>query len=68
VFGSILMGIGGAIVATFSQIFDASGYQPINHTFMIWGMVMVGGAGNNWGVVLGSFLIYIVCVIADPLV
>ena len=51
----------------FTQIFDPSGYQPINHTFMIWVMVIVGGAGNNWGVVLGSFLIYIVWVISDPI-
>jgi branched-chain amino acid transport system permease protein len=67
IFGSILMGIGGAILATFTQIFDPSGYQPINHTFMIWVMVIVGGAGNNWGVLLGSFLIYIVWVVSDPL-
>ncbi len=67
IFGSILMGIGGAILASFTQIFDPSGYQPINHTFMIWVMVIVGGAGNNWGVVLGAFLIYIVWVISDPL-
>lgn len=67
IFGSILMGIGGAMLATFTQIFDPSGYQPINHTFMIWVMVIVGGAGNNWGVVLGSFLIYIVWIISDPL-
>ncbi|WEJ58891.1 branched-chain amino acid ABC transporter permease [Devosia sp. FJ2-5-3] len=67
IFGSILMGIGGAMLATFSQIFDPSGYQPINHTFMIWVMVIVGGAGNNWGVVLGAFLIYIVWIISDPL-
>lgn len=66
IFGSILMGVGGAILATFTQIFDPSGYQPINHTFMIWVMVIVGGAGNNWGVVLGAFLIYIVWVISDP--
>ncbi|MCW5720328.1 MAG: branched-chain amino acid ABC transporter permease [Devosia sp.] len=67
IFGSILMGIGGAMLATFTQIFDPSGYQPINHTFMLWVMVIVGGAGNNWGVVLGAFLIYIVWVISDPL-
>lgn len=67
IFGSILMGIGGAMLATFTQIFDPSGYQPINHTFMIWVMVIVGGAGNNWGVVLGAFLIYIVWIISDPL-
>ncbi|WP_108398185.1 branched-chain amino acid ABC transporter permease [Devosia submarina] len=67
IFGSVLMGIGGAILATFTQIFDPSGYQPINHTFMVWVMVIVGGAGNNWGVVLGAFLIYIVWIISDPL-
>jgi branched-chain amino acid transport system permease protein len=67
ILGSVLMGIGGAILATFNQILDPSGYQPINHTFMIWVMVIVGGAGNNWGVVLGAFLIYIVWVISDPL-
>ena len=67
VFGSILMGIGGAMLASFNQIFDPSGYQPINHTFLVWVMVIVGGAGNNWGVVLGAFLIYIVWVISDPL-
>jgi len=67
ILGSILMGVGGAMLATFTQIFDPSGYQPINHTFMIWVMVIVGGAGNNWGVVLGAFLIYIVWVISDPL-
>ncbi|MBK1795405.1 branched-chain amino acid ABC transporter permease [Devosia sp. WQ 349] len=67
VFGSILMGIGGAMLATFTQIFDPSGYQPINHTFMVWVMVIVGGAGNNWGVVLGAFLIYIIWIISDPL-
>ena len=67
IFGSVLMGIGGAMVASFTQIFDPSGYQPINHTFMVWVMVIVGGAGNSWGVVLGAFLIYIVWIISDPI-
>ena len=67
VFGSVLIGMGGAILVTFNQIFDPAGYQPINHTFMIWVMVIVGGAGNNWGVLLGAVLIYIVWIISDPL-
>jgi branched-chain amino acid transport system permease protein len=49
ILGSVLMGIGGALLTTFSQIFDPGGYQPINHTFVMWVMVIVGGAGNNWG-------------------
>ncbi|MDP2779591.1 branched-chain amino acid ABC transporter permease [Devosia sp.] len=66
VLGSVLMGVGGAMLVTFSQIFDPSGYQPINHTFMIWVMVIVGGAGNSWGVLLGSLLIYVVWILSDP--
>ncbi|MHB1166861.1 MAG: branched-chain amino acid ABC transporter permease [Candidatus Nanopelagicales bacterium] len=64
--GSVLMGIGGAILVTFNQILDPSGYQPINQTFLIWVMVIVGGVGNNWGVLLGAVLIYIVFVVSDP--
>jgi branched-chain amino acid transport system permease protein len=67
IFGSILMGIGGAILVSFVQIHDPSSYQPINHTFLIWVMVIVGGAGNNWGALLGAVLIYIVWMISEPL-
>ncbi|RYE07702.1 MAG: branched-chain amino acid ABC transporter permease [Hyphomicrobiales bacterium] len=66
VFGSALMGIGGAILVSFNQILDPSGYQPINHTFLIWVMVILGGAGNNLGVLLGALMIYIVFIVSDP--
>lgn len=67
VFGSVLMGIGGAMLVSFTQIFDPSSYQPINHTFLIWVMVIVGGAGNNWGAVFGAVLIWLVWIISEPL-
>ncbi len=67
VLGSVLMGIGGAILVSFQQIYDPGSYQPINHTFLIWVMVIVGGAGNNWGAVFGALLIYIAWMISDPL-
>jgi len=66
VLGSVLMGIGGAILVSFQQIYDPGAYQPINHTFLIWVMVIVGGAGNNWGAVFGALLIYITWMISDP--
>ena len=66
ILGSVLMGIGGAMLVSFTQIFDPSSYQPINHTFLIWVMVIVGGAGNNWGAVFGAMLIYITWMISDP--
>lgn len=67
VLGSVLMGIGGAILVSFQQIYDPGSYQPINHTFLIWVMVIVGGAGNNWGAMFGALLIYIAWMISDPL-
>lgn len=67
VFGSVLMGIGGAMLVSFVQIFDPSSYQPINHTFLIWVMVIVGGAGNNWGAVFGAVLIWLIWIISEPL-
>ncbi|MEO6013594.1 MAG: branched-chain amino acid ABC transporter permease [Devosia sp.] len=67
VLGAVLMGVGGAILASFNQILDPSGYRPINHTFLIWVMVIVGGAGNNWGVMIGTLLIYVVFIVSDPI-
>jgi len=67
VFGSVLMGIGGAMLVSFVQIFDPSSYQPINHTFIIWVMIIVGGAGNNWGAIFGAVLIWLIWVISEPL-
>jgi branched-chain amino acid transport system permease protein len=67
ILGSVLMGIGGAILVSFQQIYDPGAYQPINHTFLIWVMVIVGGAGNNWGAMFGALLIYIAWMISDPL-
>ncbi|WDR01477.1 branched-chain amino acid ABC transporter permease [Devosia algicola] len=67
VFGSVLMGIGGGILVSFTQIFDPTSYQPINHTFIIWVMVIVGGAGNNWGAVFGAVLIWMIWIISEPL-
>ena len=66
IFGSVLIGIGGAILTSFAQIFDPGGYQPINHTFVIWVMVIVGGAGNNFGALFGGVFIYIVWVLSEP--
>jgi len=66
ILGSVMMGIGGAILASFGQIYDPGSYQPINHTFLVWVMVIVGGAGNNWGAVFGALLIYLTWMISDP--
>ena len=66
VFGALLMGLGGAALVTFSRIFDPSGFLPLNHTFLVWVMVILGGSGDNRGAVFGALLMYLVWVISEP--
>lgn len=67
VLGAVLIGIGGALMTTYVQIYDPGGYQPINYTFIAWVMVIVGGAGNNLGALFGGVLIIIAWNMASPL-
>ena len=67
VLGAVLIGIGGALLTTYVQIYDPGGYQPINYTFIVWVMVIVGGAGNNLGALFGGVLIIIAWNMAAPL-
>ncbi len=67
VLGAVLMGIGGAIMSTYVQLYDPGGYQPINHTFIVWVMVIVGGSGNNLGAMFGAVLIIIAWNLSEPL-
>ena len=67
VLGSVLIGVGGAILVSFTQIFDPNSYQTINHTFFIWVMIIVGGAGNNWGALFGALFIYVIWLLSEPL-
>ena len=66
VLGSVLMGLGGGILASYNQLFDPAGYLPINHTFLIWVMVIVGGAGNSYGALFGAVFIYLIWSLSDP--
>lgn len=66
VLGNVIIGIGGAALVTFSSIFDPSAFVPLNHTFLIWVMVILGGAGNNLGTVFGVVLVYIIWTMSEP--
>ncbi len=58
VLGSAICGIAGAMMTTLDGQLVPGTYQPLRFTFLIWIMVIVGGSGNNWGAVLGGFLIW----------
>ena len=64
--GSFLLGVGGAMLATYVLQFEPAGYQPLRYTFLIWVMVIVGGSGNNLGSVVGGLLIWFVWIQAEP--
>jgi branched-chain amino acid transport system permease protein len=66
VLGSAVVGIAGAMLVTLDGQFTPGSYNPLRYTFLIWVMVIVGGSGNNWGAVLGGFLIWYVWVMAEP--
>ena len=67
VLGSAVVGVAGAMLVTLDGQFTPASYNPLRYTFLIWVMVIVGGSGNNWGSVLGGFLIWYVWVVAEPL-
>ncbi|MFC3888857.1 branched-chain amino acid ABC transporter permease [Salinispirillum marinum] len=67
VLGCFLMGLGGATLGTFNGLFDPSGYVPLNHTFLVLVMVILGGPGNNTGTIIGAAVVYIIWIMSEPL-
>jgi branched-chain amino acid transport system permease protein len=59
VIGSAIMGLGGALYASFIGFISPEDFLPIL-TFQIWSMLIVGGSGNNKGAVLGAVLMWAV--------
>ena len=67
VLGSTVVGIAGAMLTTLDGQFTPTSYQPLRFTFLIWVMVIIGGPGNNWGAVLGGFVIWFFWIEAEPM-
>lgn len=54
--GSFIAGVGGALLASYITAYNPAAFIPAD-TFLLWAAMFVGGAGNNWGAVLGAVLI-----------
>jgi branched-chain amino acid transport system permease protein len=67
ILGSAVCGIAGAMLTSMDGLLTPGTYQPLRFTFLIWVMVIVGGSGNNWGSVLGGFLIWFLYVEVEPI-
>ncbi len=58
VIGSALMGLGGALYAHFVAYIAPEDFLPVL-TFQLWAMLIVGGAGNNRGAILGALVVWL---------
>ncbi len=61
VIGSGIIGVAGALYVSLHGLFAPASYDdPLRYTFLIWAMVILGGSGNNWGSMLGAFIIMLI--------
>ena len=67
ILGSAVVGLAGAMMTTLDGQLTPGTYNPLRFTFLVWVMVIVGGSGNNWGAVLGGFLIWFLWVQVEPI-
>jgi len=58
VLGCALMGLAGSLFTVFLAFIEpVTSFQP-RTTFTVWAMLLLGGSGNNRGVVLGAYAFY----------
>ncbi|MDA1319539.1 MAG: branched-chain amino acid ABC transporter permease [Proteobacteria bacterium] len=67
VIGSAVLGLAGAMLTTLDGQYTPQSYQPLRFTFLIWVMVIVGGSGNNYGAIIGGFIIWFFWIEAEPI-
>jgi len=67
ILGSAIVGIAGAMLVTQDGLFTPGSYRPMRYTFLIWVMVIVGGSGNNFGAILGGFVVWFLWIEAAPI-
>ena len=67
ILGSAIVGIAGAMMVTNDGLFTPGSYRPMRYTFVIWVMVIVGGTGNNFGAILGGFVVWFLWIEAAPM-
>ncbi len=56
--GAVIMGAAGGLYAHFIGFISPDVFRPMQFTFLIWVMLIVGGAGNNRGAVLGAVVVW----------
>jgi branched-chain amino acid transport system permease protein len=54
--GSFYAGVGGGLIIQFGGSFNTSAWLP-GETFVIFAVIIVGGVGNNIGLIVGALLV-----------
>jgi branched-chain amino acid transport system permease protein len=67
ILGSAIVGMAGAMLTNMQGLLNPGTYNPLQFTFLIWVMVIVGGSGNNWGAVLGGLFVGWLWLVAENL-
>ncbi|GGB53460.1 branched-chain amino acid ABC transporter permease [Roseibium aquae] len=65
IFGAALMGLGGALFAHFNRSITPEAIDPMVATFLVWIMLILGGAGNNRGAILGAAVVWIIWSVSE---
>lgn len=65
VLGAVIMGLGGALYAHLNRAMQPEAVDPMIASFLIWIMVVLGGSGNNRGVILGVIVVWTIWSASD---
>ncbi|MBS7538204.1 MULTISPECIES: branched-chain amino acid ABC transporter permease [Xanthobacteraceae] len=60
ILGSALMGLAGALYVHLTRVITPDAIDPMIVTFLVWIMVILGGSGNNRGVLVGALIIWVI--------
>lgn len=58
VLGSAIMGLAGGLYASFFSFISPEAFTNTIANFLPWVMLIAGGSGNNYGTMLGAFVIW----------
>ena len=58
VMGAAIIGVGAALFAYNRTAFAPSDFEPLQGTFLVWVMLIVGGIGSNRGAILGAYVVW----------
>lgn len=67
VFGAMVMGLGGAMMAQLLRFVAPETAEPLMVTFLVWVMLVAGGSGNNRGALVGAFGVWLLWSLTDYL-